>query len=156
MRRPASQRGLSLVELLVALAIAAALMAPLAAMLQSAAAGGASARAGLDLNGDARFVLDRIARKVAALTPTALDAPLDDAGSLLAPVGYALSGTDLIETDTSAKPVRTSVIANNVSAFRLSAPATGDGWGVVKIELTLASAGVTVSAGRTVRIGSPL
>jgi prepilin-type N-terminal cleavage/methylation domain-containing protein len=156
MKRPASQQGLTLVEMLVALAIAAALMAPLAAMFQGAAGSGTAARAALDLNTDARFVLDRIARRLAALTPTELDAALDDANALLAPVGYALSGTDLVETDTSAKPVRSSVIANNVTSFRLSAPATGDGWAVVRIDLSLASAGASVSAGRTVRLGNPI
>lgn len=156
MRRPAPQRGWTLVELLVALAITAVLMAPLAAMFRNAADSGAATRAGLDMNSDARFALGRIAQRVAALTPAAIDVATSDANPLLAPLSYALSGTDLVETDSSASPARSSVIASNVTAFRLSAPATGDGQPVITIELTLAAAGGTVSAARTVRIGSPL
>jgi prepilin-type N-terminal cleavage/methylation domain-containing protein len=156
MRLPAAQQGWTLVELLVALAITAALMAPLASMFRNAADSGATARAGLDMNSDARFAVDRIAQRVAALAPVAVDVALDDANALLAPLSYALAGADLVETDTSANPARSSVIATNVTAYRLSAPATGDGRPVVKIELTLAAAGGTVSAARTVRVGSPL
>ena len=156
MRHAAPQRGWTLVELLVALAITAALMAPLAGMFKNAADSGAATRAGLDMNGDARFALDRIAQRVAALAPVAVDVAMTDANPVLAPLSYALSGVDLVETDTSANPVRSSVIATNVTAFRLSAPATGDGSPVLKIELTLTAAGSTVSAARTVRVGGAL
>lgn len=156
MRRLAVQRGWTLVELLVALALTAALMAPLASMFRNAANSGAAARAGLDVNSDVRFAMGRIAQRVAALTPAAVDAAMGDANALLAPLSYALSGTDLVETDTSVSPARSSVIANKVSAFRLSAPATGDGQPVVTIELTVAAAGGTVSAARTMRVGNPL
>jgi prepilin-type N-terminal cleavage/methylation domain-containing protein len=156
MRHAAPQRGWTLVELLVALAISAALLAPLAGMFKNAADSGAATRAGLDMNSDARFALDRIAQRAAAQTPVAVDAAMSDANPLLAPLSSALSGVDLVETDTSVNPLRSSVIATNVTAFRLSAPATGDGRPLLKIELTLAAAGGTVSAARTVRVGSPL
>lgn len=158
MKTARAQQGLTLVELLVALAISAAIMLPLTSLFQNAAASGAAARAGLDLNADASFALERIARRAAALTPSTVDAPMDDANDLLAPqkIAYALSGTDLVETDTSVKPTRTSVIAANVTSFKLSAPATGDGQPLLKIELALAAGGTTVSMARTVRIGAPL
>jgi prepilin-type N-terminal cleavage/methylation domain-containing protein len=156
MKNPAPQRGWTLVELLVVLALSAALMAPLASMFRNAADSGATARAGLDMNSDARFAVDRIAQRVAALAPAAVDVAMSDANALLAPLSYTLSGADLVETDSSVSPARASVIATNVTAYRLSAPATGDGRPVVKIELALAAGGSTVSAVRTVRVGSPL
>lgn len=158
MTRRAAQQGFTLLELLLALAISAALLAPLASIFQSAADSGAGTRAGFDMNADARFALDRIATSVAALQPAATDVALDDANNLLAPskLAYAQSGANLVETDSSVTPARSSVIATNVTAFRLSSPATGDGQPLMTIELTMASGGSTVSAARTVRIGNPL
>lgn len=157
-RRPMQshrQQGLTLVELLLALAITAMLMAPLAAIFQGASGSAVTARAGLDLNADARFVLDRIARGAAALGPVSSGATVTDVSPWLAPLSYRVVGTDLVETDTSAKPPRTSIVASNVDSFQLSVPEVGDGQVLLQIDLTLKAEGNSVSASRLVRVGAP-
>jgi hypothetical protein len=57
---------------------------------------------------------------------------------------------NLVETNGA----RTSIIAANVTAFRLSAPEVGDGQPTLKIELTLQAQGNSVSASRSVRAGT--
>lgn len=156
MIRPRAQEGLTLVELLLGLAIAAVLMIPLAGLFQSASGAGIATRAALDLNGDARFALDRIAQRALAAPSVSNGAPVADPNTWLAPLNYKLVGTDLVETDATPKTGRASVIAANVSAFRLSAPDVGDGQAMLKIELTLSAQGASLSASRTVRVGAPL
>lgn len=156
MIRPRAQGGLTLVELVLGLAVAAVLMIPLAGLFQSASGAGIATRAALDLNGDARFALDRIAQRAAAAASVSSGAPVADPNTWLAPLSYKLVGTDLVETDATPKTGRTGVIASNVGAFRLSAPEVGDGQAMLKIELTLAAQGASVSASRTVRVGAPL
>ena len=160
-------QGLSLVELLMALAIGALLLLPLAALLQDAMEGGAAGRSALDLNGDLRFALDRVAARVtttarpAQLQPQApppqfLD-PADTpaVAAWIAPFAYSLSGNNLVETDPSVTPTRTNVIAANVASFKLSAVDAAYGQGLVRIELTLAANGASVYSARTVRLWGP-
>ena len=156
MRRAHEQRGLTLVELLLGLAIAAVLMIPLAGLFQSASGAAVATRAALDLNNDARFALDRIAQRALAAPSVSSGAPVADPNTWLAPLSYKLVGTDLVETDATPKSARSSVIAANVTAFRLSTPDVGDGQALLKIELTLGAQGGSVSASRTVRVGAPL
>lgn len=154
--KPHRQRGLTLVELLLALAIGAVLMVPLAAMLQRASGSAVTAQAGLDLNADAQLVLDRIARRVAALGPVSSGATVTDTSPWLAPLGYKVVGSDLVETDaTPPGAARTRIVASNVGSFQLSAPEVGDGQVLLKIDLTLRAEGNVVSASRIVRVGAP-
>lgn len=172
MKIPRAQRGLTLIELLLALAMTAILMAPLAAMFQGAALTGAATRAALDLNADARFALDRIALRAA----TAYS--MSDATGVIVQTGaspatalkYAIVGTDLVESEyatttsvlgaiasivVAPSPTRTGIVASNAVAFKLTAPPTGSQT-LLKIDLTLAApGGASVSASRTVRAGSP-
>ncbi|WP_036168254.1 prepilin-type N-terminal cleavage/methylation domain-containing protein [Massilia sp. 9096] len=159
--------GLSLVELLMALAISAVLLLPLAALLQDAMESGAVGRSALDLNGDLRFALDRVAARVttaarpAQLQPQAPPPqfpPYGDTPAVaawIAPFAYSVSGTSLVETDPGVTPTRTSVIAANVASFKLSAVDTTYGQGLVRIELTLAANGASASGARTVRLWGP-
>ena len=169
MTRPHAQRGLTLVELLIGLALTAILMAPLAAMFQGTVQAGAATRAALDVNGDARFALDRIALRAATASSVS-----DGTGVIVQPgaapataLKYAIVGTDLVESEyaTSTSPLsaiilamtptRTGVIASNAAAFKLSAPATGSQT-LLRIDLTLAApGGAGVSVSRTVRVGTP-
>lgn len=151
-----AQQGLSLVELLLGLAIGAVLMVPLAAMFQSASGSAVTTRAALDLNADARLVLDRIAQRAAALGSVSSGATVTDTSPWLAPLGYKVVGTDLVETDaTPPGAARTRIVASNVGSFQLSAPEVGDGQVLLKIDLTLRAEGSSVSASRIVRVGAP-
>jgi Tfp pilus assembly protein FimT len=179
------QGGLSLVELLLGLAIGAALMMPLAALFQDASESSAAGHAQLDLNGELRFALDRIAARAAVSTPWAIALASNYAanGMLTVPplatwlqttvgsgkaavtttttyalIGNAQTGADLVETqaDTPGNATRTSVIASNVTTFRLSAPDLAYGQPLVKAELTLSKGGASVSGVRTFRLWGPL
>lgn len=147
------QRGLTLVELLVSLAIAAAVMAPLAAMFQGASDSSVSTRAALDLNREARFALDRISRSAAAAPAVTVGVNVADANTWLQTT-YALSGANLVETDPTVKPTRTATVASGVTAFKLSVPDIGDGQAIMKVDMTLASGVNSVSVSRLVRVGS--
>jgi len=169
-KRLRAQRGLTLAELLLALAITGVLMVPLAAMFQTAANSSVAVRGALDLNNDARFALDRIA--VRAQTASMIN---DSKGTVLQPgsapapaLKYAIVDGKLVESEYATTtttilsiiktilaptPPRVSTIAANVTAFQLSAPAT-NGQPLLKIAMTLAANGSEVNASRTVRVGS--
>lgn len=165
MKRPSLQAGVTLVELLLGLAIAALLMAPLAALFQDAANASVGGRAALDLNQDLRFALDRIAATVTATPPAAIpDAGMDmpDVSTWLAFQGYTVVYTvangNLVENQYDPKGTKlqsSSVIAANVSSFRLSAPDIATGQPLVKAELTLAANGASASGTRTIRLAGP-
>jgi prepilin-type N-terminal cleavage/methylation domain-containing protein len=165
-----AQRGLTLAELLLALAITGVLMVPLAAMFQTAANSSVAVRGALDLNSDARFALDRIAMRVQ--TASMIN---DSKGTVLQPgsapapaLKYAIVDGNLVESEYATStstilsiitvilapaPRRVSTIAANVTDFQLSAPATNS-QPLLKIALTLAANGSEVNASRTVRVGS--
>lgn len=171
MNRPRAQRGVTLIELLLGLALMAVVMAPLAAMFQGAAQTNIATRAALDLNSDARFALDRIALRAAtAYSVGDGTGTIVQTGATPSPaLTYTIVGTNLVEseyaTSTSllgavataivgATPTRTGIIAANAATFKLSAPATTNQT-LLKIDLTLtAPSGASVSASRTVRAGS--
>jgi Tfp pilus assembly protein FimT len=177
----ARHAGLTLVELLLALGIGALLMAPLALMFQDGLDANAGSHAQLDLNGELRFALDRIAVRAAGSTPWAIAlapsyapngmltvpplaswlqaAPTAGKGTVSTTTTYALSGNpqvgaDLVETQTDSPggATRTSVIASNVTAFRLTAPDAAYGQPLVKAELTLSKGGASASGVRTFRL----
>jgi len=172
-----AQQGLTLVELLLGLAITAVLMAPLAAMFQGAASSGLAVRTALELNSDARFAVDHIARRAAgaSIISDASGVILRSGAAPAPALTYAVVGTDLVETENATvaanqtiigslltvivtilapTPPRTSVIVPNAASIRLSAPASA-GQPLLKIELTLAANGAEARASRTVRVGSP-
>jgi prepilin-type N-terminal cleavage/methylation domain-containing protein len=158
--RPA--HGYTLLELLIGLAIAALVMLPLSDMLRAGADSARFVRAGLDQNADARLALGRIVAQAART-----DGPLPDAANAgnpaawLAPRQYTLTNGALIETDTDAKPVRSSVLATGVRAFDLRVPDVGAGRPVLRIDLMLdrpdcdasGGQGCSIAHARTVRLG---
>jgi type II secretory pathway pseudopilin PulG len=147
--------GFTLVELLLGLAMTAAVVAPLAAMFQTASDSSLSTRGALDLNREARFALERIARSAALAPAVTVGANVANPNTWL-PATYALAGSNLVETDTTAKPTRTSTVATNVAAFQLSVPDIGDGQAIMKVDLTLAAGNNTLKISRLLRVGSPL
>lgn len=158
--RPAvhAQRGLTLVELLLAMVLTGLLMVPITTLVGQAVDDNVVTSATLAQDADLRFALDRIAARAAAKTPTAwppAGADVPPATTWLAPVSYALSGSNLVETDTSVSPTRVSIIAANVSAFQLSAPDIADGQLLLTADITLAANGASVHGTRTIRLGGP-
>ncbi len=153
MKQRAFERGLSLIELLVALAITAALMLPLVQMQATAASSTAIIRTQLDVEREADFALERIAARVRS-TPPALLAPNatdSTSGVWFGGVTFLRVGEQLIERSNGVD----SVLADSVSDFRIVAPA-GNGTPLVRVSLTLAPAGAATTAMATVRMGSGL
>lgn len=158
--RPAA--GFTLAELLIALVIASIILLPLADMLHVGTDTARAVRGSLDAGADARFALDRIATHAGLATgapppqpPSA--SPADIAQAWLAPWQYTLQGSDLIETNSDAKAVR-SIIASNVASFKLEAPVPEPGWRpVLYVTLTLdpaaSACGAHCAHARTVRLG---
>jgi Tfp pilus assembly protein PilW len=152
MKRPTPPRehGLGLVELLLGLAITALVLAPLLPMLQTASA---AARVGADqvaLEQEANFAIARISARIRASAPSQLAGASSD---WLKPAVYSLSNGTLIEQQGKD----TYVVAESVTAFSLSAPASADGQPLVQVSLTLARNGAgsnaSTSAGAVVRMG---
>lgn len=152
-----TQHGLTLIELLVGLAISAILMATLAPMLVStSAASGASAEQ-QDLQTQAQFALQRIARKIEQTPNALLPQKSDDtsSGTWLLPATYDLrngtvAGTlALTETDSAGS----RVLAEPVSSFSITSPSVTAGQTLIAVSITLAQAKSSAAASLLVRMG---
>jgi prepilin-type N-terminal cleavage/methylation domain-containing protein len=166
-KQPTSQRGLSLVELLIALAITAAIMFPLVQMQATAASATAIIRTQLEVQREADFALERIVARVRATPPATLapNASASSSGAWFGSVTFLRVGEQLVERSNGVD----SVLAESVTNFRIVSP-TGTGAPLVQVSLTLAharaatnavasglaNAGATTTAEATVRMGSAL
>lgn len=155
-----AQSGLTLMELLIALAIAALLAAPLGAAVLNALAAQSVASDANDVAQQARFAMQRMEAAVRRTAPHALAAKAaDTSADWLAPSAFCLrSNKNLIETtpaDTSCNIGSAPVIAENVSAFSVQSFSAGAGAGqVIEIQLTVTGAsGQSVSLTSRTRLG---
>jgi Tfp pilus assembly protein PilW len=151
MTGPASRRrlrGLSLAELLVALALAALLLAPLAALVSNMARAAALAADREALLRDAELALERIGAVVRASTASTLKQGADttSSGSWF-PVTFKLQNGQLVQTNPNG------VLADGVVRFSITAPEVATGRQLVQVSLTLARGDATVSAATTLRLG---
>jgi len=162
------QRGLTLIELLIAVTLAVFILAALNSVVTLGLQAQASGRQANELVYQARFALDRMAAKARSTAPKLLTTPspgtTGDWFSVPVPPAtmatlYCLNGGKLVETNLVTDPgcAAGAVIANNVTAFSAQLPA---GAGPVdrpsaSLSLTLQTAGapaaVTLSA--SVRLG---
>jgi prepilin-type N-terminal cleavage/methylation domain-containing protein len=121
-----SQRGLTVIELLVAITIAAFILAALNSVVALGLQAQVSGRQANDSVYRARFALDRMAAKARGTAPKLLSAPPPDTtGDWFSPTVYCLRvGKRLVETvvsDTGCSGG--AVIANDVFAFSAQLPA---------------------------------
>lgn len=143
-------RGISLVELLLALAVAAIVLAPLAGLLRTGAAASSVAADRVALERDADFALERIAARVRATAPVLL-APQSDStssGSWFS-VTFQSGGGKLTESGSGT----TRVLAENVTAFSITAPTVLTGQQLVQASLTLSRGDASTTHTATVRLG---
>lgn len=151
MNAPGAQGGYTLVELLLALAIAAIILLPLTDMLRTSADSARMVRSRLDLNADASFAIERIAALAASATPGVTPAQQD----WLKQLGLAdCRGTrELLEAAGCTQPERSAVIVSNLDRIELAVPDPGTA--TLRIALTLShpDAG-EVRRVRTVRVGA--
>lgn len=115
-RRPALQRGLSLIELLLGLAIMAMIMAPLVPMLETASAAARIGGSQAALEQEADFALERIAARIRATDPVVLSGASAD---WLTPAVYVVVDKTLFERQGG----NNYPLAEGVSDFRLEAVA---------------------------------
>ena len=154
-----AERGLSLIELLVSIAIASMLAVPLMMAVGSGASARTATSATIDVDQQARFALQRMAAAVQR-TPAATILGAKAAtttGDWFSPVMFCLNGSGaLIETvPADASCTGTAVIANGVTAFSAQTYAAGAGAGkVIEIQLTVASSqGASTALTSRTRLG---
>ena len=139
-----AQRGLSLIELLVSIAIASMLAVPLMVAVRSGMSARNVAGAAIDVDQQARFAMQRMAAAIQR-TPAATVLGAKAAtttGDWLSPVMFCLNGSGaLVETvPADASCTGTAVIASGVTAFSALNYAAGAGASkVIEIQLTVSS-----------------
>jgi prepilin-type N-terminal cleavage/methylation domain-containing protein len=160
------QRGLTLLELLLALALGALLMTAVMPMLNGAmaAATDPSTTDQPELDRQAAFALDRIAMAVRATAPTTLVTPIGlidillttspdttTSGRWFAPSTFQLYGTTLVEKRDGDSVLH--VLADSVSSFSIVPLPVTDGRQLVQVDLTLARGKTSTTVTGVVRMG---
>jgi len=154
-----SQRGLTLIELLIAMTLAVFVLAALDSVVTLGLNAQTSGRQVNELVYQARFALDRMAAKARGTAPKPLTTPSPGTtGDWFSPTRYCLNaGNRLVETTvTDTGCTAGTVIADNVTAFSAQLPA---GAGPVDdpaatLSLTLQTAGApAVTLSTSVRLG---
>lgn len=156
----ARQRGMTLVELLVGLAITALLLTSMTAMLRSAQAASEVTAAQLELQAQAQFALQRIAIQVGQTPNALLPAKSDDRNSLpwALNAGYtwdskALTLSETIGTGTSTS---TRVLADNVTSFAITSPQIATGQTLITATIVVTAGAASAAASITTRMGGLL
>ena len=155
-----AQAGMTLIELLIAVAVGAIVLAALNSVVSLGLQAQASGRQGNELIYQARFALERMITTARSVPPKLLATPAaDTTGNWFSPVMYCRNGSNqLIETKTTDPACTgTTVIAYNVTAFSAQLPA-GAGLldePVATLSLTLAQSAApqTVTLSTSVRLG---
>lgn len=128
------QSGVSLVELLLALALTAMVMVPLLGLVRTTAAASSNVSPRFELERQADFAVQRIAAQVRGGAPIA---------------NYSVNAGKLIETNGTV----VSTLADSVTAFSPNMPVTAAGQQLVQVSLTLARDGASATAVATIRAG---
>jgi prepilin-type N-terminal cleavage/methylation domain-containing protein len=162
----ASQRGVTLIELLLALAISAILLAAINGLVKLGLDAQTDGRNANELAYQGRFAQERISDKARATAPKILSTPAaSTTGDWFAPSGctgaacvtYCRNGgNQLIETTTADTTCSgTTVIASNVSAFSASLPASMGAVdrSIAVISLTMNNGNNTAVLSSSMRLG---
>lgn len=149
----ARARGVTLIELLLALAISAMVMVPVVAMINTGVAAGAHTSTRLVLQQDANFALDRIAAQVRATPRRKLDpnASTSDSDKWFGAVRFSKRADQLIER----RDATDHVLADAVTLFSITAATVGIDSTLVEATLVLERGAETASATTVVRMGGP-
>jgi len=170
MHNHSNQSGMTLIELMLAIAISAIIMLALNGLVKLGLDAQTAGRGSNELAYQGRYALERITDKARGLTPRSLTttpatnttgywfAANDTACGIATCVMYCLNASrQLIETVTSDTTCTgTTVIANNVSAFSATLPASMGAVdrSMAEINLTLADANNnTASFSTAIRLG---
>ncbi len=155
-----TQCGLTLMELLIALAVAALLAAPLGAVVLNALSAQTVAGDANEVTQQAQFAQQRIEAAVRRTAPHTLAAKAaDTSADWFAPVAYCRrADAKLIETtpaDGGCTSNSAPVIADGVSAFSVQSFTAGSGAGqVIELQLVLTAAtGQSITLTSRTRLG---
>jgi|SRR5712691_2405757 len=160
-----SQQGLTLIELLIAVALAAFILAALNSVVALGLNAQASGRQANELVYQARFALDRMAAKARGTAPKPLTTPsagtTGDWFSVPVPPAtmYCLNSANKLVETTVTDPgcAAGAVIANNVTAFSAQLPAgagpVDDPVATLSLTLQIPGAPTTVTLSTSVRLG---
>jgi prepilin-type N-terminal cleavage/methylation domain-containing protein len=162
----AAQRGVTLIELLLAIAIGAIVLAALQDVVKLGLDAQAAGRTANELAYQGRFALERIGDKARAAAPAVLAAPAaGTTGNWLAPAGCSGAGCVMYCLNSAGTLVETTTadtgcaygnpVARNVSTFSAALPA---GAGAVDrstavFTLTLASGTTSMTLASSARLG---
>lgn len=135
MRKLSNQRGMTLIELMLSLAISAIILSSLNELVKLGLDAQIVGRGSNELAYQGRFALERMADKARSLAPKVLTTPIaNTTGDWFAPSGCAgaacvmycrNTSNQLIETvTTDTTCTGTTIIANNVSTLLPSLPAS--------------------------------
>jgi prepilin-type N-terminal cleavage/methylation domain-containing protein len=161
---PSSQRGMTLIELVLATLIGAIILAAINGLVKLGLDAQTAGRSANELAYQGSFALERITDKARATAPKTLTTPaLKTSGDWFAPTGCtgaacvmycSNAANQLIETTTADAACNGgTVLAGNVTLFSASAvPGVGTRPAAV-LSLTLANAGSTVKLASSVRLG---
>lgn len=144
------QRGISLVEVLVAMVISTLIMVALAKTIDVALKAQTATREENDLRARSQFALNRISTTIMNATYQELPDKTDDttSGSWLSPT-YALSNGSVIESDSAGS----RIIATDVSAFSITAPPVNAGRPYIVVSMTLSGTNTQLTSSTTARVG---
>lgn len=156
----AAQAGMTLIELLIAVAIGAVVLAGLNSIVSLGLQAQAAGRQQNELVFQARFALERMVTIARAAPPRLLATPVaGTTGNWFSPVMYCRNaGSQLIETTTSDNACAgTIVVASNVSAFSAQLPAgagpVDEPVATLSVTLTNSAVAQTVTLSSSVRLG---
>lgn len=153
---PSLQHGMTLVELVLAMAISAILMGALNGLVKLGLDAQAAGRGSNELAYQGHFALERMTDKARATNPKVLNTPATNStGTWFAPTMYCRNASNqLIETTTSDTAcVGTTVIASNVSTFSATLPAS---MGAVDRSIAVISLTLDNSANNTMTLSSSM
>ena len=170
MKNHPHQRGMTLIELVIAMAISAIIMLALNDLVKLGLDAQTAGRGSNELVYQGRFALERMSDKARTLAPKVLSTPTaKTTGDWFAPsacagtacVMYCQNASNqLIETVTTDNACSgTTVIANNVSAFSATLPTSMGAVdrSIATISLTLSDANNnTINLSTSIRLGGGL
>jgi len=150
------QRGITLVELLLATAISAILLASINSLVKLGLDAQSAGRGSNELAFQGRFALQRITDQARTTAPTVLTSPAaNTTGNWFAPAMFCRNASNqLVETTTTDTTCTgTTVIAGNVNAFSATLPAS---MGAVDRSIAVVSLTLTDAASNTTTLSSSI
>lgn len=150
----ATQKGITLAELLVTVTISILVLAGLTHTLNVALATATASRSHNEVQARIAFALERIARTIEKTPPKELSkkSSPETSADWLDPVKYELNAGSLIETDAAGS----RTIADGVTGFSITAPSVAAGRRLIVVQLTVSEGDMQARGDLVQRLGGPV